>query len=141
MPKGGPGRGQGRKATLSLRGRFVVCARFRKEWDELRMQRGREKHRRKHGDIPWEDIDDDQLKLHAVPLKDRKQPSPELQESINWISEQLDGRRIFHSVTPQAEREALLGRIALEESAARGVNITSWMIKRWLIEYDKFCKD
>lgn len=142
MPKGGPGRGQGRKATLRLRDRFLVCARFRKEWGELRIQRGLEKHKRKHeDDIPWKEIEDEWSFLHSVPLKDRTQPSLELQQSINWISEQLDGRRIVRSVTPQAEREALLGRIALEESAARGVNITSWMIKRWLIEYDKFCKD
>jgi hypothetical protein len=136
--KGGPGRGQGRKSTLPLMDRFVVCARFKKEWGELAMRRGMDKHKEA---LPDEDIERSRAYLNSIPVKDRKQLSQEAQEHLDWIGETLRGNRIVRARRPQGEREALLDRIAADESTRRGVSITPRMLKRWLIEYDEFCQD
>ena len=137
MPKGGPGRGQGRKATLPLKDRLVVCARFRKEWGELAMRRAMDKHKEA---LPYDDLEKSRAALNAIPVRGRKNLSPNAQEHLDWIRETLEGNRIVRSRKPQGKRKALLDQIASDESAKRDVSITSRMLKRWLIEYDKFCR-
>ena len=137
MPRGGSRRGAGRKPTLPIQKRFLVCARVRAEWEAMKYRRGMEKHKVA---LNYEDIECDRAALNELSLKERKQLSSDMQELIEWLSVELDGRRLVTAKSPQGEYRAMVQRITREESQRNHVTITPRMVKRWLIEYHAFLK-
>lgn len=136
--RGGKRPNVGRKSTLPLKERFIVCARHESERAALAMKRAMDKHKEA---LPYADIEKSRAALRSIPPKDRKQLSQQAQEDLTWLRDTLDGHRIVIPRRPQGERDALIRRIAKEESSKRCVTITPRMIKRWLLEYRRFCQD
>ena len=135
MPRGGARQGAGRKPTLALRDRFAVCARVDREWAKLAEQLAMDRHEEA---LPYEEIQESRVLLHALPVEARKRLDSGAKEHLAWLSETLDTHRVVHTSRPQGEREGLLRRIAEEESERHHITITPRMLKRWLIEYRKF---
>jgi len=135
MPRGGARKGSGRKPRIPLIERFAVCARFQREWGKLAEQLAMQRHKVA---LPYEEINESRAFLNALPLRDRKQLSSEAKQHLAWLGETLEGHRVVHPRRPQGEREALIRRIAAEESERRKIIITPRMLKRWLIEYRRF---
>jgi hypothetical protein len=86
-------------------------------------------------DLAHDEIEQSRDVLMRVPIAERKNLPADAQEHLNWLGEELDGKRLLW-----AERRLLpevLTRVAADESTSRGTPISSRQVRRWRDEYLK----
>jgi len=122
---GGSRRGAGRP-SLRKRDRLLIGAEAEKEFRIL----GRSLPRH---DLSETEIAESREALARVPVEDRKKLPAEIQEHLNWLQEELDGKRVVW-----AERRLLrevFARQAAKASKRYGRPISLRQMRRWRDQY------
>jgi hypothetical protein len=84
-------------------------------------------------DLNYDDIADSRSALDLV--VERKKLSADTQEHIDWLREELDGRRVVRAA--RRTLPEIFASIAADESKRRGIPVTPRQVERWCDEYRK----
>ena len=159
---GGRRQGAGRKSSVSKADRLLIGARCQNEWDALSEAELLGSHRSRPS---YEDIEESRKVLQKLPLEDRgvvleraelkpletDDLSVHIADAVIELRDirlQLDGVRPDGSdyarkiafKTSQDAREALIARVAVEQSEKCGIPISTKQVERWWDAYRAWCK-